>query len=299
MSGPNVASPISSSEFEQFVLSRPYFEAAGLILAIDADERIAGFVHCGFGPLDPHGHCWELERALGTLAVLVAGHEPELHETLIEAGIAYLRSRDAKVIYAGGRFPLNPFYWGLYGGSELSGVLRSQPHVHQALTSCGFRTVAESVLFEYDLSKPEPRHLNNALLRRESRFHVLEDEPGECSWTSLALEVFHPFGLKITNRLETICIARATLWPMSLFGRNEGPSRIGLIDFHVEEEYRRKGYGRLLLTESVKCVAELGYHILCVQTDAANEPATTLYDRSGFKRGESAAFYRLDAHGVS
>ena len=38
---------------------------------------------------------------------------------------AYLRSAGATTLGAGRMFPHNPFYFGLYGGSEASGVLES------------------------------------------------------------------------------------------------------------------------------------------------------------------------------
>lgn len=295
MRGPFVASPLSSTEFEQFVLSRPYFQADGLILACDDETGTAlGFVHCGFGPEDPEKHCWKLDRTLGTIALVCCGDDPDVAATLVSAGKAWLESSGAKVIYAGGRSPLNPFYWGLYGGSEFSGILAGTPQVHEAVQNCGFRKVGESVLYEFDLTRPEPRHLNNAILRRESKFSVLEDEPGCPAWTSLALESFHTISIRIAARSDNAPIAAATLWPMSLYGRSDGVSRMGLIDVFVESSHRRKGYGRLLLTECIKCVAELGFRRLCVQTDAANQAADAMYQRLGFDRVGSATLYRLE-----
>jgi ribosomal protein S18 acetylase RimI-like enzyme len=197
------------------------------------------------------------------------------------------------VIYGGGRYPLNPFYWGIYGGSEFSGFLESQPATLQAFQRNGFKESASSVLFEFDLAKSEPRHLKNIMLKRESRVHILEDENPEENWSALAVEAFHPLVVQILDKAEKAVIARSCLWPMSVYGRREGVSRIGLIDVIVDDDHRRKGYGRLLITESIKCASGLSYDILCVQTDSTNLAAIKLYEQSGFERTETARLFRL------
>ncbi len=53
-----------------------------------------------------------------------------LERGLIETAEAYLRERGASVIYAGGQAPVNPFYWGIYGGSECAGILSSHVAFH-------------------------------------------------------------------------------------------------------------------------------------------------------------------------
>lgn len=294
MSGPNVAVPLSNTEFDLFVLSRPYFNRQDLIVATQEQTGvIAGFVHCGFGPEDPQTYCRALSHDLGTIAMLCSPHDPNLEDQLIQAGVEHLKSSGCRVIYGGGRYPLNPFYWGLYGGSEFSGILDSQPSTLQAFQRNGFRESASSVLFEFDLAKAEPRHLKNIMLKRECRLQILEDENPEENWSALAVEAFHPLVVQILDKTEKAVIARACLWPMSVYGRIEEVSRIGLVDVNVEDDYRRKGYGRLLITESIKCASELSYDILCVQTDSTNLAAIKLYEQSGFVKTESARLFRL------
>ena len=294
MSGPNIAVPISNTEFDLFVVSRPYFFHRDLIVATyEKTGEIAGFVHCGFGPEDPLKFCRYLSHDLGTIAMLCAPHDPILEDQLIQAGIGHLKSLGSKVIYGGGRHPLNPFYWSIYGGSEFSGFLESQPATLESFRRNGFKESASSVLFEFDLAKSEPKHLKNIMLKRESRLQILEDENPEENWSALAVEAFHPLVVQILDKAEKAVIARSCLWPMSVYGRREGVSRIGLIDVIVDDEYRRKGYGRLLIAESIKCASGLSYDILCVQTDSTNLAAIKLYEQSGFVQTETARLFRL------
>ena len=124
--------PVSPALLEQFVFSKPYFDPAGLILATDGEQAV-GFVHAGFGPNETQT---EIDTEIGTTYQLMlrsgARHDA-LADELLSRAEAYLRDRGAKVIYAGGIRPLNGFYLGLYGGSELPGVLASDP-VFNAVT---------------------------------------------------------------------------------------------------------------------------------------------------------------------
>ncbi len=130
------ARPLRVHELDTHAWGTVNFEAAGLIVA-EKDGRIAGYVHAGFGPDLPVASTrpFQLCHELGSICLLVIEPErddAELASGLIFAAERYLVGRGAKVIYAGGLFPLNPFYWGLYGGSEGSGVLSG----HVWIPSC-------------------------------------------------------------------------------------------------------------------------------------------------------------------
>ncbi|MFO0950949.1 MAG: hypothetical protein U0835_07295 [Isosphaeraceae bacterium] len=120
-----VARPLTVYEFDSQVLGGPHFDPAGLIVA-ERENAVVGFVHAGFGPDHPPGRPLELVHALGTVGMLVVDpqqNDASLPARLFAAAEEYLRSRGASVFYAGGQFPLNPYYWGVYGGSEWAGIL--------------------------------------------------------------------------------------------------------------------------------------------------------------------------------
>ena len=71
------ARPLRPHELDSHALGRVNFDAAGLIVA-EAEGRIVGFVHAGFGPdapVDP-ARPLELNHEMGTVAMLFV--EPEL-----------------------------------------------------------------------------------------------------------------------------------------------------------------------------------------------------------------------------
>ncbi|MBN1589697.1 MAG: hypothetical protein JW888_09290, partial [Pirellulales bacterium] len=116
--------PMSVDLLEQFVMSRLYFDPAGLWLAWD-DDRPVGLAHAGFGPSDDRQ---QIDPETGITCLLLA--RPDCPRDEVAAGLLarceeYLVARGAKTLYGGAIRPLNPFYFGLYGGSESSGILAS------------------------------------------------------------------------------------------------------------------------------------------------------------------------------
>ena len=131
-----VARPLGPHEFDAFVVGKLHFDAAGLIVA-ERDGRVVGFVPRRLRTrLQPAGPSHQLCCEMGTVAMLVV--DPDANDRDLECGLLvaaeeYLRARGATVVYAGGQYPLNPFYWGIYGGSEWAGILSSHAAFHRAV----------------------------------------------------------------------------------------------------------------------------------------------------------------------
>jgi GNAT superfamily N-acetyltransferase len=137
--------PISPALLDQYVFSKPYFDAAGLVLATRG-EQVVGFVHAGFGPNEAET---EIDTEIGTtyqLMLRADARDDGLADELLSRAEAYLRDRGSKVIYAGGIRPLNGFYLGLYGGSELPGVLQSDPVLNAAALRNGYREIDQTMV---------------------------------------------------------------------------------------------------------------------------------------------------------
>lgn len=292
-----VALPLSPHEFDALVMGRLHFEAAGLVVA-ERDGQVVGFVHAGFGPAEPAGPSLRLDPALGTVALLVLEPElddPELEHGLFVAAEAYLRRRGAAVFYAGGQAPLNPFYWGLYGGSEFSGVLATDQTFLRAAERAGYEPVSTTVLLEADLSRAEVRDPKAALLRRQTRLEVTEDALLARWWDALAIGLFRPTTFQLLDRATGEVLARATTWDMAGFERVDGRVRAGLVGLEVEPAHRRKGLGRFLVAEILRRARDQSAEVVAAQTAATNAPALALYDALGFAPIETATLFRLPA----
>lgn len=291
--------PLRVHELDTHALGRANFDAAGLIVA-EQEGRIVGFVHTGFGPDVPveSSRPLELNHEMGTIAMLVV--DPELDDRelvfgLIREAEGHLRARGATVVYAGLVFPLNPFYWGIYGGSEGCGVLAGHQPFHGVLIERGYQPAGTTVLLEADLSVAEPRDPRGVLIRRQTRVEFEDDALPEHWWQSLALGEFPLLNARLVSRSDGALIASAQAWDMSWFGRADGQSRIGLIGLEVSAAQRRKGHGRFLVSEIFRRARENHIDVVAVGTAATNGPALALYASLGFRQVETATCFRLPA----
>jgi ribosomal protein S18 acetylase RimI-like enzyme len=298
------ARPLGAHEFDTHVVNKPHFDAAGLIVA-ERDGRIVAFVHAGFGPALPPGPPNFLSHAMGTIGMLALEHgsdvdadagadlsQGELGQALIAEAESYLRSRGAEVLYAGGQYPLNPFYWGIYGGSEWAGILTADTTFLRSVVAAGYQPVSTSVLLEADLSGPEARDPRSVLIRRQARLEAVDDAlPGNW-WEALAIGEYRPTRYRLLSRADESELAHATTWDMNWFGRGDGRVRLGLIDVEVHPQHRRKGYGRHLVAEIVRQARNDLISVVAVQTAATNAPALALYESLHFDPVETSILYR-------
>lgn len=295
-----MARPLRTHELDAHAFGSTCFDPRGLIVA-ERDDRIVGFAHAGFGPKgEPSASPpFQLGRELGTIAMLVIHPEeqdPEVEHGLVFRAEAYLRERGARVLYMGGQYPLNPFYWGLYGGSEFAGILARHDRWHRIAGQLGYKAVSSTTILEADLEQPGPRDPRAAILRRQTRIDFHEEELPKNWWISLALGDFHPAQICLRTKLDDQLIGWAGTWDMSWFSRTDGRARMGVIDFEIALAYRRQGYGRFLLSEILRSAREQMFSIAQLQTNSENQAALALYASAGFHPVDETTLYRLPAH---
>src|SRR5207247_5857884 len=142
----------------------PYFDPAGLMVALDEGQRI-GFAQAGFGPTDTEA---ALSRAAGVTCLI--GVRPSyqrrgIGSELLSRCEAYLRDQGARTLYAGPMRPMNPFYFGLYGGSDLPGFLTSDAVAEPFLLHRGYHIHDTCLVYH--------RALQQALNIVDARFAAL------------------------------------------------------------------------------------------------------------------------------
>ncbi len=294
------AQPLRVHELDTHAWGTVNFEHSGLIVA-EREGQIVGFVHAGFGPELPvdAAHPLESSHEMGTVAMLVIEQgfdEPVVAADLIRAAEDYLRARGARVLYAGGLFPLNPFYWGVYGGSEGAGVLSRHEPFQSVLVELGYEPVSTTVLLEADLGIAEPRDPRAALIRRQIQLEFQDDALARDWWQNLALGDFQFMRTRLVSKSSGEQIACAETWDMGWFARSDGRSRIGLVNLDVAAQHRRKGYGRHLITEIFRRARENLVALVEVQTSSTNQPALSLYASLGFQPIDEATLFRLPAN---
>jgi ribosomal protein S18 acetylase RimI-like enzyme len=221
--------------------------------------------------------------------------EAQVAAGLLERSEAYLRQRGAKVIYGGGIRPLNGFYLGLYGGSELPGVLETDVVAQQAFTAHGYREIDRTLLFRRELCTFEALVDRRQMqVRRQMLVEVVVDPPPRTWWDACTLGQFDLVKFALVPRAGGTPAATAVFRGMELVPTTAKPSSLGLIEVWVEESARRRGLATFLLSEAFRQFIREGAGLVEVQAMQHNLAAQTLYRKMGFQQFEQGSVFRKE-----
>ncbi len=286
--------PVSVDLLEQLVLGKVYFDYEGLILAFDGDRPI-GFAHAAFGPSEKRDR---IVTDKGVICVVVV--RPDCPEAEVAAGLlgqceCYLRRHGAKVVYGGAVRPLNPFYLGLYGGSELPGVLESDVVARDLYQSHGYQEVDRTVLFRRRLGDFRPLVDRRQIqLRRRMIVEIKVDPPLRSWWEACTTGDFDLTRFEVLPRGGSSVLASVTFREMEPKG-GFGPGRAaGVLDLHVAPSYRRQGLATFLLGESFRQLGRQGVAVVESQATAQNPAGMGLCQKLGMERVEQGLVFRKD-----
>jgi len=286
--------PISPCILEHLVFSKPYFDPAGLILALKDNEPV-GFVHAGFGANEEQT---AISTDIGTTYQLVlrSDHRDEsLASELLALSEAYLRKRGASVIYAGGIRPLNAFYLGMYGGSELPGVLAGDTVFHNACRTGGFREIDHVEILQLELGTFRPPiSRNQRQLRREMVGHEIPSPPARSWWEACTTGAFERIHFLLTRPSSCAPLADVWFWDVEPLSTSWGAPTAGMFDLGVASDQRRKGLAIFLLSDAFERLRNRGIQLVEAQTMRQNAPAIALYKKLGFKLIDEGIVYRKE-----
>jgi GNAT superfamily N-acetyltransferase len=277
----------SPTLLEYFTFAKPYFDPQGLVVA-EADGQPVGFVHAGFG-CNESGTALNLKQGVVcALGVLPDRRRQGVGSELLRRGEAYLRGRGAEEIHAGPVHPLNPFTFGLYGGSQSPGFLDSDSLARSFLAKRGYEPVTTSLVFQRSLAQPlevaDARFAN--LRQHHDIFACLVQNRNWWQECILGPVELVEYRLKPKGGRHEI-FAWARMWEMDTFSHTWGEHAVGLVDLEVLEERRRQGLGKFLLVQLMLHLREQFFSLVEAQTSPENTPTIALL--------RSLAFQQVDA----
>jgi GNAT superfamily N-acetyltransferase len=276
---------------EQYVLAKPWFDRHGLIVACEG-ARPVGFVHAGFGANDTQS---SLDREEGTTCLLlVAPHEqrPQIAMELLAASEDYLRKGGAKQLYAGSQFPLNPFYLGLYGSSDLPGVLATDLAFCELLQAAGYKRLVRRQLFNRPLANfRAPIDRKQMQVRR--RFGVappLDRLPD--NWWEACVWAHHEwtrFDLVLPAGGEPLI--SAIFWDIDPLARSWGMQSVGLVRLDDTPEAREEGLTTYLLAEVLRQYQTAGYTQFEAQAPTEDKSLPEIFKQLGLTAYDEGALW--------
>ena len=122
--GRGAALGISCNEFDEIIFAQPYFDPGGVIVAC-RDGELVGFIHAGFSVNEPQTWLAKDEGVIGAVMVHPHSRRQGIGRELVHQAENYLHRWGSQKIFAGSSNRRDPFYCGLYGGSQSAGFLES------------------------------------------------------------------------------------------------------------------------------------------------------------------------------
>jgi ribosomal protein S18 acetylase RimI-like enzyme len=227
------------------------------------------------------------------IAVVPSHQRRGIGTELLRRCESYLQERGADTLFAGPMSPLNPFYFGLYGGSESPGFLESDAAAEPFLTRRGYRVWDTCLVFQRLLADPirvaDPRF---AALRRQCEVY-LAPQSGTASWyQECVLGPLELLEFRLKEKATAQTVARATVWEMDSLCRRRNEASVGIVEVEVRPELRRQGLAKFLLTHLLLNLQDQYFSTTEVQTMEKNEAAVSLYRGLGFEPVDVGRIYR-------
>jgi GNAT superfamily N-acetyltransferase len=287
--------PVSVDLFEQLVFGKLYFDYQGMILAWD-DDRPVGFAHAGFGPNAQR--TWVAAESGITCMIMVRPDGPAEATAagLLERSEAYLRQRGAKMLYGGGLRPLNPFYLGLYGGAEPSGVLDGDSMLQALFRGAGYEESERRLILRRELSDFRPLvDRQQVKFRRSLSLQTTIDAPACDWWEATTAGDFDLTRFRLCARGSETALGCLTVRTMDATGQT-GPMRgAGILELHVEPEHRRQGLATFLVGEAISELHREGYGVVEAHVGAENTAGLGLYRKLGLQQVDQGLVFRKPA----
>lgn len=284
---PALAANISIDLFDKLVLSKPYFDREGLIMALKGQEVI-GFVHAGFGP-DPDELRIDVCRGVVSLLLLHADCEDlQVADGLLKQAEQYLKERGAEEIFGIGFGNLCPFYLGLYGGCDLPGVLESDTVRQELFARNGYLNAGRILRYGRELEGYRPvMDRNTLLLRRNTRIEFVTDPPSRSWWDACTQGCLPQLEAVVRPVSGGPGIASVIFWDMQTLTGHSENRIMGLSSIRISDPERTASAAKYLLAESFRYLQQQGIGQVqgqCREDDSVLRP---LLEATGFEQRDA------------
>ena len=278
---------INRTLLEHKVLGKPYFDSRGLIIAVlrDGEKTVPlGFVHAGFSAnIDKS----DLDYGTGVVSILKvvpSDWQKEVADQLLERALQYLGNAGSTHVYFGSHFPHAPFYLGLYGGSQIPGLLADDNLGVDTAMRNGFKVDDKIIVMERRLTGFRTFvDREQMALRRRYQINAVTN-PLEKSWLeSCTLGMAERDRFSVYDKTNQNVCGSVQFWDMQPLASGYGVVARGMHDLNVSEEMRRCGIATFLVGESLRHLMQQGVGLVEAQTRESDQPAIGVFRKLGFE----------------
>ena len=282
------------SALERFIFAKPYFDPEGFIVAVQDGIRV-GFAHAGFGPNNAESGVSMAGGVTCLVGVRPSYQRRGIGSELLGRCEEYLVQKGARTLYAGALRPLNPFYFGLYGGSDLPGFLASDTAAAPFMEYQGYRAWSTCLVFQRRLDQPvNIADGRFAALRKKYELRVVPRSGVGSWWQECVLGPLEPLEFRLEETASGKPVARAEIWEMEGFSWRWGLPSVGILNITTREDVRRQGLAKFLMTSLLKYLQEQYFSLAEVQTPERNQSAVKLFQSLGFEQVDFGRVYKRE-----
>ena len=272
--------------------AQPYFDANDLIIAC-SDNQIIGMVHVGFGCDESKSR---LSKDHGIICIVLVHPEHRrrgIGRELISRANARLSKAGAKHIQAGPAPAADPFYFGLYGGSQPSGFLQSDANADPFFHSLGYVRSESHGIFQRDVAeKSDPVNFRLSRIRRKTELEISPQPDNPTWWWMTRLGRLDSLCFRLIPKDGGQSFAELTVVGLDLYIDTWQERAIGILDLEVVETERRCGYGQALLVETIRRLRQEMVTRFEMHVPDDNVAAISLVESVGFVRVDTGIVYR-------
>jgi len=276
--------PMTPDVLDQLVLAKPYFEREGLIVA-EQDGKPIGFAHAGF-ETTATGDGLNYRNGTTCLLMVAPGEQQiEIGKSLLAKSESYLAGLGAETFYGGGTDSMAPFYFGLYGGCRLCGVMATDVGQTEIFQASGFVERRRTVLCHRDLAGYRPVVNREIMqLRRQCQLQRAGDLVAENWWQASLLGQVDQVRFELAARNGDTRLGQVSFWDIEPLASSWGVHAMGMLDFEVGDDQRRATLATFLLGESIRELQTFGVTLVEVQVDEDDSELMTVCKNLGFQQ---------------
>jgi ribosomal protein S18 acetylase RimI-like enzyme len=279
---------------ERWVLSKPYFDHDGLIVAVDeADGHVQGYALAGFAPTENLDALSFEEGVICSVAVRPTDRRKGVGRGLVRQCEEYLAKKGARTFRAGPIWPQCPFGFGLYGGTNSPGFLASDPDADPFFKALGYSPAGQTLVFQKKLDQPLTiADARFGMLRRRYEIQVLRAAAVASWWHDCVWGTLEPVEFRMVDKLaNNIPCVRAIVWELEGYGWRWGFPSAGILDVQVRPDLRRQGLAKLLVSQILRFLQDQFFGICELQADAARPDIVGLCRSTGLDQVDVGTTY--------
>ena len=187
---------------------------------------------------------------------------------------------------------MRSFYLGLYGGSDLPGILDSSAGMQAVFRRAAYAEAERIAVLRRPLAgfRPPVNRLQLAI-RRNTSLRVI-DEPSRRTWweaattTGMALRRY-----ELRNPAEEV-LGSVSFWDMQPLAGAWGVVAAGLLHVGIEGPRQRQGLASYLVAEALHDLAQEGVGMVETHVTTTNAAALQLFGKLGFTAAEYGTLFR-------